>query len=216
MQPTKRRRRGVRVACVAAAALSAFLASPGAGATVMVEVGIEDLALSAQLVVRGTVVRRGTRVVLRGDVAEPETHVWIEVAERIVGDDDARVVHVREPGGDLPDAEVRVSGSPSYEPGEEVVVFLVRDAGARGVYRTLHMTQGKFHVQPRGKAEPLVWRDLSDVALVRWTRSRKGAEQLEIVPPAPVTPMLLSELARVVRARVPGAVPAPSRQGGAP
>lgn len=151
--------------------------SPLARATVMVEIPLEDMVATADALVRGVVVRTGTRVVVGADGLEPWTHTWIRVDEWMHGQAAQRVIQVREPGGRYEGAEVSVSGTPRYVPGEQVVVFLARDVRPGLPYRTLQMAQGKFRVTfSKERRESIVVRDVDDVSFARW---RDGQLSLE-------------------------------------
>lgn len=172
----------------------------------MVEVSLDQLIQRADLVVRGTVMRAGARLHASAGHVEPRTHVWIRVDELLAGAmPKAGVVHLWEPGGHCQDLETTVAGGPSYERGEEVVVFLARDAEHPDTYRTLEMTQGKYHVLPHERgAELLAVRDLSDVSLVKWRRRR-----MEVLPAPEQKPVRISDLelrVRALRRVAPGAM----------
>lgn len=156
---------------------------PTANAAVMVEIPLDTMLQQADLVVRGLVLRKGTRVVLekagnhgQGKL-EPYTHVWIRVDEVVAGQTTDKVVHLREPGGQYEGVQTAVSGTPDYVAGEEVLVFLAKDTDQPGVYRTLQMVQGKYTVLRTDTGERMAVRDLSDVSLAKWRRSR-----LEVLP----------------------------------
>lgn len=136
----------------------------GAGATVLVELGVAELTRGAEAVVHGTVIRVGSRLHRRR--AEPETLVEVRVARRLAGAA-GPVVRLRERGGSSGGRTVRVHGVPTFAPGEEVVVFLERRPSGRRDLRTLGMAQGKLRVVRGQAGEALVARDLGDVALVR-------------------------------------------------
>lgn len=170
-----------------------------AHATVMVQLPLDDLIRGAELVVRGRVLRTGTRVrAPRGtsSLLEPRTHVWIGVQEVLAGTAPANgVVHLWEPGGRYNDVQTLVAGTPHYERGEEVVVFLARDTNEPGLYRTLEMTQGKYSLLPlTSGGERFAVRDMNDVSIARWRRKR-----MEVGPPASEKPISLSSLVARVR-----------------
>lgn len=161
----------------------ASLHPPAARATVMVDVSLDDLIVRADLVVRGKVQRIGSRVHVIDGALEARTHVWLEVKEVLGGKAEGRqLVHLWELGGRYADTETIVAGAPRYTVGEEVVVFLQRDGEGQDVYRTLEMTQGKYHVLENGAGrETMAVRDLSEIAVARW--NRRGAMRV-VEPPA--------------------------------
>lgn len=171
-----------------------------ARATVMVDLPLDDLILRADLVVRGRVVRTGIRVRAQQDPAaplQPRTHVWIEVQEVLAGQvPEGGVVHLWEPGGRYGGVQTTVAGTPHYERDENVLVFLTQDREQPGLYRTLEMVQGKFHILPHvAGSERQAVRDMSDVAIARWRRRR-----MEVGPPSQDKPMSLPTLTARVRA----------------
>jgi len=80
---------------------------------------------------------------------EERTFIWTEtrlaVSECWKGDAGREVV-VREPGGEIPPVAVLVPVAARYRRGEDVVVFLGRDA--LGQVRTLGVTQGRLRLVP--------------------------------------------------------------------
>lgn len=180
---------------LSSALAGALLFAPQAQATTMVEAPLDALIQRADLVVRGRVERVGTRVVLGKAGLEPNTHVWLRVQEQWAGPSIAGLVHIWEPGGSYEGTETSVSGTPSYEVGEDVVVFLRKDEANPGTYRTLEMTQGKFGLIKHGKTgEATAVRDLSDVSLARWRRNK-----LELAAPPTQRPISISSMKARVR-----------------
>ena len=170
-----------------------------AQATIMVDVPMDDMIQESDLVIRGTVMRTGTRLARAAGELEPRTHTWIRVQEVFAGQPPAsNIVHVWEPGGTYQDVQVTVAGAPHYEVAEEVVVFLARDPEQPDVYRTVEMTQGKYHVLPKStsSASVMAVRDLSDVAMARWRRNR-----MQIVETPPQKPVSIENVKARVRAR---------------
>lgn len=163
----------------------------------MVDVPIERLAEAADAVVRGKVLRTGSRVKIGEGLMEPRTHVWIRVEEVIAGEPRAGdVVHVWEPGGRYEGVETVVAGAPHYEVGEEVVVFLVHDDAQPGLYRTLEMTQGKYHIlEEAQQGQTMAVRDLSDVSIVRWKKRK-----MQVVHAPAQAPVSVDSLRARVRA----------------
>jgi hypothetical protein len=166
--------------------------------TIMVEVPLDALVVRAELAVRGTVLRTGSRVSITEGVLDPNTHVWIRVDEVLAGTSPSPIVHLVEQGGRYEGVETVVSGSPRYTVGEEVVVFLTRMAGKEAIYRTLEMTQGKFRIFKDAKSgEQLMARDYSEVSVARWRK--KGLEISEASAQKPVPLDALKARVRVLR-----------------
>lgn len=72
------------------------------------------------------------------------TDVTIAIDEVLVGDLPNRRLTVRLPGGRLGALDVLVEGTPTFERGERVVLFL--RLGTDGRFRVVHLFQGKFSV----------------------------------------------------------------------
>jgi hypothetical protein len=181
---------------IALALAAPLFCVPPTLATTMVDVPLDTLIQKADVVVRGRVERMGTRVVLGHAGLEPNTHVWLRVQEQLAGPTIEGLVHIWEPGGSYEGTETSVSGTPNYEVGEDVVVFLRKDEANPGTYRTLEMTQGKFSMMKNSKTgEAMAVRDLSDVSMARWRRNK-----LELVAPPTQKPITLSNMKARVRA----------------
>jgi len=154
-----------------AAAVTCLLASTfaTAHATVMVEIPLEDLVRGADAIVHGTVVRTDGRLVMRGHSAEPHAVTTLRVIDWIHGGNGETEVTIEERGGEWQGGGMRIDGTPTYLPREEVIVFLERSEIVGGNYRTYQMVQGKFAVLRGAPGVPhSVRRDLSAVALARW------------------------------------------------
>jgi hypothetical protein len=102
---------------------------------------IEAMAEQSALILRGTVL---SRTCLRDPVGRIYTKVELDVAEVWKGTLATNRFTVVHGGGILGEEKAVVSGQAEYEPGEEVVVFLVLNQRGEGVTRGL--AQGKFHV----------------------------------------------------------------------
>ncbi len=144
-----------------------------AQATVMVEVPIDDMAYVADAIVIGRVDRVAVRLELSGPEPMPWTVSTIRVERWVHGAGGAEL-KIEELGGDFQGTEVRVAGTPVYEPGERVLVFLRRDEAGR--YRTYGMAQGKFTVRAAIDGPTVATRDLGDIAFAHWSG---GAMQVD-------------------------------------
>ena len=128
-------------AAAAVAGLLLLLSSP-APATTMVRMSDEALTLGADAIVAGTVTDlRTERVGGGGAVA---TFVTIAIDTVIKGYIPSPTVTVRDLGGRVGDAELRIFGTPQYALGESVIAFLGQDGD--GSLRTSQMALGKFSV----------------------------------------------------------------------
>jgi len=125
-----------------------ILASLASTAAQFVPRSIEDLAADATCVVHGRV---AAVEVTAGADGVPLTRVELAVENTWKGSSTNRIV-VTQAGGTLGSRRVLVGGEASYQPGEEVVVFLV--ANSRGEWLTSGMAQGKFSVR---REDSLAW-----------------------------------------------------------
>lgn len=108
----------------------------------LIPLDLADLCREAELIVRGRVT--GNRCLWDAG----HTMIWTETTVRVIEawkGDPGEELRIREPGGELPPVEARVSLAVRYRPGEQVVVFLHRDP--LGQWRTCGITQGRFPVQ---------------------------------------------------------------------
>lgn len=159
-----------------ALALSLSLAAP-ASATVMVELSLDELIQQADVIVHGTVTESAVRVEMRDGSLEPQTLTTIRVHEWIAGAG-GETVQLRELGGSWQGGGVHYDGTPEYQRGEEVVVFLERRPDAPHDLRTLAMVQGKFSVRHGVPGVPsCVLRDLSSISFARWADGRQSVSE---------------------------------------
>ncbi len=149
-------------------AIASLAIASTASATVMVEVPLEELIQSADVIVHGTVVSSRVRMEMRDGALEPQTLTTIHVLEWIAGPG-GETVELRELGGTWQGGGVRFDGTPEYRAGEEVVVFLQRRPEAPHDLRTAAMVQGKFMVRHGVPGVPArVQRDLAGISFARW------------------------------------------------
>lgn len=160
----------------ALAGLLALLSVP-ALATIMVEIPFEEMVVSSQGVVRATVLRSGVQLNISDSGNELTTISTLRVDEWLVGEGGDEIL-IREIGGETARGGMRIAGTPRYLPGEEVVVFLDRDAdGYRRYFRTLGLIQGKFTILRGVPGMPtVVMRDADAVGFATWVR---GEMQIE-------------------------------------
>jgi len=182
-----------------------------ARATVMVEVSLEDMARDADVIVRGTVTRTGVRMRFEEGRLEPYTSSELRISDWIAGAGGERLV-IRERGGEWQGGGHWIDGTPQYRVGEEVVVFLRRDA-AEGSYRTYAMAQGKFIVL-RGVpgTSGQVRRDLEGMSFASW--GDRGMQLSEGAAPTMALDTFLARI-RAVRQHFGDASPAGGPLGGA-
>ena len=125
--------------------LSAFalilFTTPFLSATTVQRLAFEDLVKKAHHIVAGKV--RSSRAYWSDNGKLILTNYAIEVDERIKGQP-PRTLAVTTIGGKIGDLELHVSGMPSFEEGENIVVF-TETSGAYEV--VLGLGQGKFKVE---------------------------------------------------------------------
>jgi len=166
----------------------------------MERVSIRDLSREASAIVIGGVSSSGVRLAMRAQGLEPQTVSTVRTSQWLRGEPTA-MVSIRELGGVTDDVAMHIEGTPSYRPGEEVLVFLCRDAEHRNDYRTCGMAQGKFTIVRGVPGMPSVaWRDLSELGFAHW--GERGMSVDEAHASAPVQ---LEAVLDVVRQALAGA-----------
>jgi hypothetical protein len=121
-------------------ALLALLSTP-AFATTIVMMSDEDLALTSDAIVAGTVADVRAALADDGGIF---TYVSVRPDEVLKGYLPVAQVTIRERGGHVGDREQWLFGNPRYTVGESVIVFLTQDGD--GYLRTTQMALGKFSV----------------------------------------------------------------------
>jgi hypothetical protein len=141
-----------------------------AHATVMVEIPLEDLIADADAIVHATVARTGTQLETFDGHLEPHTIAMLHVSDWLKGTGGSEL-SIDEIGGTVNGNGSWIDGTPRYQDGEEVIVFLRRLPN--GAYRTVGMEQGRFDVvssvsMTTHTIERLVQRDTSTLAFASW------------------------------------------------
>jgi hypothetical protein len=121
--------------------LFAFGGTLPARASSVIQAELPELTATADVIARGTVKKIESRWTT--DHRRIVTDVEIEVLESLKGSPGTKVV-VQQPGGVVGDIGQKVSGLASFEPNEEVVVFLER-RGSK--YEIVGLSQGKYRVE---------------------------------------------------------------------
>jgi len=195
-------RTGVLTLLAVTAVGTSLLVPTVSRATVMERVSIAKLSREASAIVIGRVSSSGVRLAMRGQGLEPQTVSTLRTSQWLLGEPAANV-SIRELGGVSDDVAMHIEGTPSYRPGEEVLVFLCRDAEHINDFRTCAMAQGKFTIVRGVPGVPAVaWRDLSELGFARW--DQRGMSVEEARPNAPVQ---LEAVLDVVRQALAGAAP---------
>lgn len=131
-------------------------AVPPATATSYVMMPDRALVDQASLVVQGHVLSREDSPA----AGAPATDYLVETDRVLAGDLPGSTLLVRVPGGTQPDGtRLHVFGAPEFQPGQEVVLFLV--PGSDGAFRVAHLMMGAFHVVDHG-TERVVLRNFAE------------------------------------------------------
>lgn len=136
-----------------------FMVASTAQATVAKALNFDELVKQSDIVIHGWVVEQWTEAPdgLPGIIY---THTVVEVASALKGVSEERV-EIRQIGGELDGYSVRLSGSPHFHLGTEVVVFAGRD-NEEAPFASVGLAQGVFYVQRRDDHIE-VTRDLSGI-----------------------------------------------------
>ncbi len=185
-----------------AAVLLAVWGASVAGATTLVAADVPSLSRTADRIVQATVSHLESR--WTGDHLRIITEVTLDVSETLKGSASSQV-RVIQPGGIVGDVGQRVSGLASFEPGEEVVVFLQQRAGDS--FLVAGMAQGKFKVDRSsdGKAAFALQDSLGDARVLD---PRTG--QPSPAPARNALPPTLDALKAQIRQSIAAPVPEPS------
>jgi hypothetical protein len=144
--------------------LALAFAAP-ARATVVLEVGLEEMTHASDLVLHGVVAKTDVVAVggVPGHLVTDVTFRLVEVwkGERLAPDE---LFTLRLPGGTRGGLTLRVPGVPSFGVGNEVVLFLERTSGG---FTPTGLTQGVFSVEIGRGGEKLVSRRVGGVGVAR-------------------------------------------------
>ena len=139
--------------------IGVLLLSISAHATVAKALNFDELFKQSDVVVHGWVLDQWMEAP-EGLPGIIYTHTTIEVVSDFKGQVHSRI-ELRHIGGAIDDYTVKLSGSPHFEVGSEVVVFAGRDEESEP-FVSVGLAQGVFHVQ-RVDDEVSVSRDLSGI-----------------------------------------------------
>jgi hypothetical protein len=178
-----------RLACLGLLAVTLATSSP-AHATLVEALDLETLVAEADQVVLARVIGQQSLYDERGRIV---TDVVLQVEESIKGDQaPGAAVTLRRLGGVVGDMGLRVSGEPSFETGETVVLFGAHRARG-GALRSIGMSQGTLRVFERD-GERWVRSANNGVATVK-----RAGGQLKHAGAALEQPRKLTELLAEVR-----------------
>jgi hypothetical protein len=142
---------------------AALLVSSSALATVVLALSMEELTARAPLVVHATVHQSNAG----WDAEQGKIWTWTEliVKETLKGPSSATVL-VKQPGGVVGEVGMEVSGVATFQPGEEVVLFLEPAPDEPGAWVPVSMSASKVTLEDR-QGLRVARRDLSGLAFAR-------------------------------------------------
>lgn len=161
------------------AVLLLAFAAPAAAAT-FVTMSVEEVARSSDAVVRGRVLSTTSRFTRDGRRIVTDVEIGVESAWKGAPETRVRIVV---PGGRVGSIAQWVDAAPTFEEGEEVVVFLAQ-RGA--IWRVMGQALGKYRVEGADARPALAGEDVLPRALPAGERA--------------VGPMAVEELERRVKA----------------
>lgn len=147
-------------------ALSLLGAPVHAAATVAVPLTTERMLRESHVVVHGEVLMKES--FWDGQKGRIYTHTRVRVLRSLHGKATETELLVRQWGGQVGGVAMAVPGNAAFKPGEEVVLFLMRDDRYHYV---VGLAQGKYHVSTAADGRKTVSRDLSGLSFARWDRS---------------------------------------------
>ncbi len=168
---------------------------------------LEELATQSNSIVYGevTAVKSAWREQGNSRVIITEVTLSIERAIKLNPPSESITFFVL--GGRVDDIVQRISGEPSFKPGEHVLVFLEERSPGEPPW-VMGMAQGTFRILSIPNAPPLAVQDTSSLVLAdiqsRWDPTtgqiRQNAEIKEAANPALIRPLpdLLSDIERLV------------------
>jgi hypothetical protein len=112
-------------------------------ATVVMKLSEEDMASQAGTIITGTVT--SVKSEWNEERTKIFTYITITPGNFLKGDRPAQEIVIVQPGGEVGDVGMLVDGTPVFEEGEEVLLFLKR--GRKGFHRTVGLSQGEFSIQ---------------------------------------------------------------------
>ena len=156
-----------------------------AQAVVMIPLNLDKLTQKADIIVLGHCIDK--------QVYESGKMIWTEytirVYEVLKGDAKIKEVKVRQPGGEVGERGIKVSGTVSFLPLEESLLFLKKTSS--GAYQPVGWAQGKFKLYYDEKTKKKYARqELGGIAF--WKKSKKDS-----LPPSKIE---LKELKSQIKA----------------
>jgi len=122
--------------------LVGFLASTGR--TLMIRFNLKDLVTNSDLVLQAKT--ESIRYAWNEDHTTIFTYVTLSLKEPIVGSTKDNLITVSYPGGQIGEIRMELEDTPTFQTGEEVIVFLGKK-NDNGVRRVFGNFQGKFTIE---------------------------------------------------------------------
>ena len=155
-------------------ALAVFcLVSFPSQATMVMKLSEEDMANQAGTIVTGTVT--SVKSEWNEERTKIFTYITITPSNFLKGDQPAQEIVIVQPGGEVGDIGMLVDGTPVFEEGEEVLLFLNR--GRKGFHRTVGLSQGEFSIQ----SDPITQRKVLLKKRARLIRESSGKIKRETI-----------------------------------
>ena len=167
-------------------------------ATLVPRMSVEQMIDDSELIVHGTVLRSWS------DWDNARQFIWthyeLQVSDTIKGLPNVKLV-VSEPGGIIGGTEMQIVGAPSYQVGDEVVLFLNRTP--IGYLRSCGWGQGKFGVgSPVGGGELVVRSAVSGFSFVEARSEQQAGLKKAQTPGSNFSGLALAEFKTRLRALV--------------
>ena len=142
-------------------------------ATVVMKLSEEDMAHQAGTIITGTVT--SVKSEWNEERTKILTYITITPSNFLKGDQPAQEIVIVQPGGEVGDIGMLVEGTPVFEEGEEVLLFLKR--GRKGFHRTVGLSQGEFSIQ----SDPVTQRKVLLKKRARLIRESSGKIKRETI-----------------------------------
>lgn len=165
-----------------AGVLLCFSGTTPASAATVLRLDMQSLVANSDQIIEGEV----TAVEARVENGRVYTYTTVQVKDAFKGAQAGEVVTIKQIGGRTPELATRVAGSPNFQSGEHVIVFLEK-ATPRATPVITGMAQGKFHIAlGPDNVTPYVVPYLGDLALAApAVDSAKPADPLQAPQPQP-------------------------------
>src|SRR5690554_6910193 len=156
-----RRSHSLRNLLMLAGVLLSFAGATRASAATVLRLDMQSLVANSDQIIEGEV----TAVEARVENGRVYTYTTVQVKDAFKGAEDGEIVTIKQIGGRTPELATRVAGSPHFQSGEHVIVFLEKATPQASPVIT-GMAQGKFHIAlGPDSVTPYVVPYLGDLAL---------------------------------------------------